>query len=34
MQLLLQQGWRSSLPVVAASLISFALSLFAALMLT
>jgi uncharacterized integral membrane protein (TIGR00698 family) len=34
MQLLLQQGWRSSLPVVGASVASFAFSLFVALMLT
>ncbi len=34
MQLLLQQGWRSSLPVVGASLVSFILSLVAALTLT
>jgi hypothetical protein len=31
MQLLLQQGWRSSMPVVGATLVSFLLSLAAAI---
>jgi hypothetical protein len=33
MQLLMQQGWRSSMPVVGATIVSFLLSLAAALFL-
>jgi hypothetical protein len=34
MQLLLNQGWRSAVPVIAATLVAFGLSLAGALLIT